>query len=241
MNQPDNHHEASQHSAELFQLMVENIEEYAIFMIDSEGRIVSWNPGIERLLGYSENEIIGQSASIIFTEEDLARNKHIKEMEMAARTGCAEDRRWHMRQDGSRFWANGMLMSLKNEDGKLRGFAKIMRDDTAQKEYEESLIESEKRYQTLFNSIDQGFCIIEMLFDENGKAIDYKFLEVNPVFEKMTGIPNKEALSEIFVVEKFVGNRFYRFVKRFVKKFRREKYAERRKFGKLVKSRLIYF
>jgi PAS domain S-box-containing protein len=196
MQQQDNRQQISPQSAELFHLIVENIKEYAIFMTDLEGRVISWNPGVERLLGYKESEIVGQHASIIFTEEDLARGEHLMEMETAAQTGCAEDKRWHVRRDGSRFWASGILTALKNEAGALRGFAKVMRDESAQKEHEEALLKSEERYRTLFNSIDQGFCILEMLFDENGKAIDYRFLEVNPVFEKMTGIPNSEALSE---------------------------------------------
>jgi PAS domain S-box-containing protein len=168
--------------------MVENIKDYAIFMMDTERRVISWNPGGKRLLGYAESEILGQSGDTIFTPEDIAAGAPVKEQETAMREGSAEDRRWHLRKDGSRFWANGMLMQLKNEDGTLRGFAKVMRDETAQKKSEEQFLQSEKRYRTLFNSIDEGFCLIEMIFDENNQPIDYRFVEINPTFEKQTGL-----------------------------------------------------
>jgi PAS domain S-box-containing protein len=135
----NNHNETSPQSAELFHLIVENIKDYAIFMTNVEGRVISWNPGVERLLGYKENEIIGQSVAVIFTPEDVQAGAHIKEMERAAEFGCAEDTRWHLRKDGSRFWANGMTMPLKNANGTLRGYAKVMRDETATKLAEENL------------------------------------------------------------------------------------------------------
>ena len=302
--------ETSPHSRELFRLIVENIKDYAVFMTDADGRIISWNPGVGRVLGYAENEIVGEPVTVIFTAEDAAAGAHLKEMETARRTGCSEDKRWHVRKDGSLFWANGMVMPVKDDDGGLRGFAKVMRDDTAQKNAEEKLeqtnrrlnsilsslndsfytfdrefrylyvneattrmfdlpeadflgktlweifpdadgnifhrevrraldertnvvfenyyapldrwfenrvyasadglsvftteiterkraeallSESEERYRTLFDSIDEGFCTIEVLFDENDNALDYRFLEINPAFEKLTGISAIEA------------------------------------------------
>jgi len=149
---PDNYDEVSPPSAELFHLIVENIKDYAIFMTDAEGRVASWNPGVEKVLGYNEREIVGQSIAIIFTPEDAAAGEHVKEMERAANTGCSEDKRWHQRKDGSLFWANGMVMSVKNDDGTLRGFAKVMRDDTTHKMLEESLRESEEFNRNILES-----------------------------------------------------------------------------------------
>lgn len=308
---PENRPKISAESAELFHLVVENVKDYAIFMTDADGVVISWNPGVERLLGYTENEIIGQSIAIIFTAEDRAAEAHVKEMKTAASVGRWEDERWMLRRDGSQFWANRLVMPLKNEDGTLRGFAKVMRDGTAQKIAEEKLAQtnrrtenilssiadaffvfdrdlryvyvneattrmfgfaeadflgkslselfpnvkdnifhreietalkddkprvfenyyapldrwfenrvypaedglsvftteitarkraeaahlvSEKKYQTLFDSIDEGFCVIEVLFDAKGNPNNYRFIELNPSFEKLTGLSASDAL-----------------------------------------------
>ena len=124
-------HEISEQSRELFQLVVENVEDFAVYAKDLGGRIVSWNPGVERLLGYEEEEWVGQHISIIFTPEDRERQVPEREMETALRLGRAEDRWWLVRKDGSLFWANGLLMLLRDEAGEARGFAKILRNDTA--------------------------------------------------------------------------------------------------------------
>ena len=305
--------ETSLESAELIRLIVENVDDYAIFMTDAAGVAVSWNPGVERLLGYTESEIVGQSVAIIFTPEDQAAGAHLKEMEQAARDGRSEDKRWHLRRDGSRFWAHETVLPLKNADGGLRGFAKIMRDETAQKLAEETIAQtvrftenvlssiadafysfdrnfryvsvnkattemfgvseaeflsktlwdlfpenaagnifhreikqalqhnefrvfenyyapldrwfenraypspdgvsvftteitarkraeialqlSEEKYRTLFDSIDEGFCVIEMIYDAAGRPVDYRILELNPTFERLTGISAAAALS----------------------------------------------
>jgi len=79
-------------------------------MTDAQGIVLSWNQGVERLLGYAESEIVGQPITVIFTAEDAAQDAHLKEMELAARAGRSEDKRWHERKDGSRFWANGLVM-----------------------------------------------------------------------------------------------------------------------------------
>jgi len=180
---PDNYDETSPQSAELFHLLVENIKDYAIFMTDIEGRVISWNPGVERLLGYTESEIVGQSVAIIFTPEDVAVNAPVKEMELAAQTGCAEDKRWHQRKDGSRFWANGMLMPLKNADDTLRGYAKVMRDDTEQKLLEVSLRESEenlKHQKTLLEALTESTLDGIVVLSTVGKILHFNrlFLDI---------------------------------------------------------------
>jgi PAS domain S-box-containing protein len=162
---PDNYDEASPQSAELFHLIIENIKDYAIFMTDADGRVISWNPGVEKLLGYTESEIVGKSVDIIFTPEDIAAKIHVREMETARRDGCSEDKRWHKRKDNSLFWANGLVMPLKNADGTLRGYAKVMRDDTAQRLLEERLRESEEfNLSILESSVD---CVKVLDLDGN--------------------------------------------------------------------------
>jgi PAS domain S-box-containing protein len=124
---------------ELFRLLVENIKDYAIFVTDPEGRVRSWNPGAERLLGYSASEIIGQPASLFSTPENNDEQVVQREMDKAVETGRGEDDRWHVRKDGSRFWSGGTITPLWDEEHRLRGFAKIMRDRTAQKHGDDAL------------------------------------------------------------------------------------------------------
>ena len=116
--------------AELFRLLVENVEDYAIFLIDPQGRVQGWNPGAERLLGYREDEIIGKSAEVFFTPEDTQGGVPQREMQAAREQGRGDDDRWHVRKDGSRFWAGGMMTPLWDGARNLRGYAKIMRDRT---------------------------------------------------------------------------------------------------------------
>ena len=122
------------YSQELVDHLLNEIKEYAIFMVDPLGIAVTWNPGVERLLGYSEEEFIGQPFSIIFTDRDDSQETAKQELEIAKKVGRAEDQRWHRRKDGTQFWANGLVTATRNGDGELTGFVKIMRDQTLQKE-----------------------------------------------------------------------------------------------------------
>lgn len=122
-------------SQERFDLLVENAREYAIFMMDENTHITMWNPGAERILGWSEEEIIGQTGDVIFTPEDREAGVPEKEVSRAKSHGSALDDRWHVRKDGRRFWATGFMVALRR-DGELRGLAKILRDDTEMKESE---------------------------------------------------------------------------------------------------------
>lgn len=122
---------------ERLRLLEENVRDYAIFMADADGTIQSWNLGVERLLGYSEREFVGQRLAIIFTPEDVASGAADGEIQGARATGRAEDERWHVRKDGSRFWAMGVLTCLRDPAGQVRGFAKIMRDFTERRLAEE--------------------------------------------------------------------------------------------------------
>jgi two-component system CheB/CheR fusion protein len=120
--------EALRQSEERLRMMVESAVEYAIFSLDLERRVTSWNRGAERLLGYSEQEMVGQSGDIVFTAEDRARKEPEKEARTARREGRAADEREHVRKDGSRFSASGILMLMRNHGGEAIGFVKILRD-----------------------------------------------------------------------------------------------------------------
>lgn len=128
--------EALRRSEERFRLMVESAVEYAIFSMDRDGLITSWNTGAERLLGYSEDEIVGQRADIIFTREDREKKAPGREIGKALVSGEADDERWHVRKDGSKFWASGQVMPMVDQDGEVRGFVKILRDYTGRKRAE---------------------------------------------------------------------------------------------------------
>jgi PAS domain S-box-containing protein len=120
-----------------WRLVFESAREYAIFTIDLERRITRWNAGATRLLGYDESEIVGRIGDVLFTPADRAAGIPEGEVATALRAGRSEDERWHVRKDGSRFWASGLMMPLESERGATIGFVKIMRDMTASKRAEE--------------------------------------------------------------------------------------------------------
>jgi two-component system CheB/CheR fusion protein len=124
---------------ERFRLLIESAKDFAIFHLDPHGRVRTWNSGAERILGWSESEIVGQSGSIMFTPEDRAALEPEEEMRQAAQTGRASDERWHLRKDGSRFWASGVVARISGADGEHEGFVKILRDFTERKLIEEGL------------------------------------------------------------------------------------------------------
>ncbi|OWV73803.1 regulator [Rhizobium sp. R339] len=111
--------------------------EYAIISVDLHSRITSWNEGARRILGWDETEIVGQPVALIFTEEDREAGVPQREMTAALTDGHGDDERWHIRKDGSLFWASGQMMALRSDDGELEGFLKILRDRTEQRESEE--------------------------------------------------------------------------------------------------------
>ena len=122
---------------ELYNLMVEGVRDYAIILLDPGGHVVSWNVGAERILGYTDVEIIGQRFDRFFTPEDRGAARPEHELKEAAATGVAQDENWMLRKDGSRFYGSGTTTALR--DGELRGYAKIFRDLTERKRLEEEL------------------------------------------------------------------------------------------------------
>ena len=113
-----------------YRLAVESATDYAIFTIDLAGRITGWNTGAQNLLGWDEDEVVGHPANVIFTPEDDRHAVPEEEMRLAVKEGRADDNRWHLRKDGARFWANGLMMPMRDDAGGLAGFLKILRDRT---------------------------------------------------------------------------------------------------------------
>jgi two-component system CheB/CheR fusion protein len=137
--------EALRESEETFRLMIESAHEYAIFTTDLDMRVTAWNSGAERLLGYREKEILGQSANLIFTPEDRAACAPELERQQALLEGRASDQRWHLRKDGVRFWSNGFLMPMHDPTGGTLGFVKILRDETQGRQAQKALERSRQQ------------------------------------------------------------------------------------------------
>jgi PAS domain S-box-containing protein len=126
-------------SEERFRLLVERVEDYAIFMLDPAGRVTSWNAGAERIKGYQAGEIVGEHFSCFYTREDLDQHKPERLLEAAATQGRCDDESWRVRKNGSRFWASVVLTALRDTQGKLVGFSKITRDLTESRRAAEAL------------------------------------------------------------------------------------------------------
>src|SRR5215203_3910334 len=131
--------EALKQNEERFRLLVDGVRDYAIFMLDPDGKVASWNEGAHRIKGYSQQEIVGRHFSVFYEEEDLKRSKPERELEIAQGKGSYEEEGWRVRKDGSRFWASVLITALWDEAGGLRGFAKVTRDITERKQAEEEI------------------------------------------------------------------------------------------------------
>lgn len=130
---------ALRRSEERFRLFVDAVQDYAIFMLDVQGYVSSWNRGAERIKGYSVSEIIGKHFSIFYPDEDIRAGKPQRELEIAAKEGRLEDEGWRLRKDGSRFWANVIITAIRNDTGRLIGFGKVTRDVTEKIKANEAL------------------------------------------------------------------------------------------------------
>jgi len=144
--------DAIRHSEAMFRCIVESAQEYGIFTTDLQGRVTTWNIGAERCFGHAEAEILGQNIGVVFTDEDRAEGVPEQEMRSALATGRAKDIRWHLRKDGSRFWADGYLMLLQDDGGQAIGFVKIVRDRTEEKVAEARCQESQEQFRLMVES-----------------------------------------------------------------------------------------
>ena len=140
---------------ELTRVMIENVLDYSIIRLDSEGHIVSWNQGAQRLNGYTADEIIGRHSSCFYTEEDQTSGKPTAMLRRATAHHHAEDEGWRVRKDGSRLWANVVITALFDPDGRLKGFTKVVRDMTARKQADQELKEREASLVRFKASLDQ--------------------------------------------------------------------------------------
>jgi len=156
--------------SERLRTLVEAVTDYAIFTLDAEGHVTSWNTGAQRIKGYARDEIVGQHFSRFYTDEARARNWPGMELETAARIGRFEDEGWRVRKDGSRFWANVVITALRNPQGHLLGFGKVTRDMSDQRLAAEALRQSEETFRMLVESV-KDYAIF--MLDPHGRVISW--------------------------------------------------------------------
>jgi PAS domain S-box-containing protein len=158
-------HQALVESERRFRLLIEGVVDYALYMLDASGMVVSWNQGAERMKGYTAAEIVGQHFSRFYTADDRAAGLPARVLETAAREGRFEAEGWRVRKDGSRFWASVVVDAIRGSDGRLEGYAKITRDITERQAAQEALRDSERQFRLLVsNVVDYGL----FMLDPNG-------------------------------------------------------------------------
>lgn len=146
--------QALEASEERFSLLVSGLKEIGFFMVNCDGVVISWNLGAEQMFGYRAEEIVGKSFGCLFTPEDQQQGVPEEELKTAMSKGVAEDDRWHMRKDGSRFWVNGVVTLVKNR--RVQAFAKIVRNLTHYKEAEEAIRKSEARHRQVAEQLAEA-------------------------------------------------------------------------------------
>ena len=184
MEEARSHQESLRRSEERFRLLVEGVRDYAIFMLDPEGCVTTWNEGTERLNGYTAEEIIGQPFSVFYTREDVRIGKPERALEVAKVEGRYEDEGWRVRKDGSRFWAHAVTTALVDEAGELRGYIKVTQDITERRRAEEALRQSEELYRSVVTQAEENIFLV----DAETKHI----IEANAAFHRLLGYAPEE-------------------------------------------------
>jgi len=173
--------QGSSESADIFRLLVESIRDYAIFVLDPEGRVLTWNIGAQTLKGYSKEEIVGKHFSKFYASEAAASGWPQRELELAEKEGRFADEGWRVRKDGTVFWASVTITALRSPDGVLTGFAKVTQDLTMRRQMEE-------RFQTLNKELRQK--VSEL--DESKRIIELRTLELQKLSAELLRVQDEE-------------------------------------------------
>jgi two-component system, cell cycle sensor histidine kinase and response regulator CckA len=171
-----------------YRRLFESTVDYAVFHLTLDGTVETWNPGAQRIFLYEAGEIIGRSGTLLFTPEDNLQGVPEHELRFAIQSGRAEDSRWHIRKDGSRFWANGVMVGLRDESGTVTGVAKIIRDDTELKRAEELLQYQLNLADAIANNAAEGLILV----DKEGRLTF-----INPSAASMFGWSQEELVGEL--------------------------------------------
>lgn len=166
-----------------FRLFVESVRDYAIVMLDAEGRVTTWNPGAERVKGFPGTAILGRHYRQFYTEEDQALGRPEANLRIAARFGWVQEEGWRVREDGARYWADVTIASVRDEGGTLLGYAKVTRDLTERRRAEGALREREQLLEAMFDRTASGIALL----DTTGR-----FVRVNRRFETLLGYAASE-------------------------------------------------
>src|ERR1700722_9442318 len=188
--QSDERVSASITEEDRYRLLIDGITDYAIYMLDPQGRVTSWNPGAKRFKGYEADEIIGQHFSRFYTETDREAGLPAQALAIAAREGRFEREGWRVRKDGGSFWAHVVIDSIRLPGGELAGFAKITRDLTDRKQSEEALRRSEEQFRLLVQSVTD-YAIF--MLDSDGRVASW-----NAGAERIKGYAPSEIIGEHF-------------------------------------------
>ena len=175
---------------ERFRLLVESVQDYAIFMLDVDGRVATWNVGAQRLKGYTAQEVIGRHFQLFYPPDAIERDWPNEELRRALKFGRVEDEGWRLRKDGSRFWASVVITALVDPAGVPQGFAKVTRDLTERRAHEEALRESEEQLRLLMGAVED-YAIF--MLDADGKVLTW-----NGGAERITGYREHEVLGRQF-------------------------------------------
>jgi PAS domain S-box-containing protein len=175
-------------SEEHHRLLIDTVSDYAIFMLDPEGQVASWNPGAQRLKGYTAAEVIGRHFSIFYTPENIAAGRPDYELQRALGEGIYEESGWRVRKDGTQFWANLTITPIRDSAGAVRGFAKVTHDDTTRTLAEDALRESETRFRQLIETIRESFVL--------RSADPLEVLYASPSVEDLLGISLEQVYAD---------------------------------------------
>jgi PAS domain S-box-containing protein len=177
-----------QEAGEQFRLLVAAVKDYAIFLLDPEGRVMSWNAGAERIKGYRAEEILGESFTRFYPPQDVEAGVPAAALQRAREDGRFVGYGWRLRRDGSHFYAHVTITALRDDGGRLWGFAKVTQDYTEQLAQQQELADSEQRFRTTVEHLLDPLALLSAVRDADGKLVDFRYEYVNPAHAEQAPI-----------------------------------------------------